>query len=78
MPDRHSLLRELFHDPFLALSTAITGYLLRLPRGAPGFWLAVIFGAALAGGLVTAYFLKISRSLAKVSPDTSCGTNACP
>ncbi|MDD5175286.1 MAG: MATE family efflux transporter [Sterolibacterium sp.] len=42
------------------------GYLLGLtdtfgpPRGAAGFWFAAILSLALAGGLVTAYFLKVS------------------
>jgi len=31
------------------------------PRGAPGFWLAALAGLALAGGLVTAYFLRVSK-----------------
>lgn len=43
------------------------GYLLGLtnsagpPRGAAGFWLAAIVSLVLAGGLVTAYFLRVSR-----------------
>jgi len=43
------------------------GYLLGLTdtfgaaRGAAGFWLAAILSLALAGGLVTGYFLKVSR-----------------
>jgi len=43
------------------------GYLLGLsntfgpPRGAPGFWLAALASLALAGGVVTAYFLRVSK-----------------
>ncbi|MFA6310390.1 MAG: MATE family efflux transporter [Sterolibacterium sp.] len=43
------------------------GYLLGLTdhfgaaRGAPGFWLAALASLALAGGLVTAYFVRVSR-----------------
>lgn len=43
------------------------GYLLGLTdhfgaaRGAPGFWLAALTSLALAGGLVTAYFIRVSR-----------------
>lgn len=43
------------------------GYLLGLtdffgpPRGAPGFWLAALISLALAGTLVTVYFLRVSR-----------------
>jgi len=43
------------------------GYVLGLtdnfgpPRGAPGFWLAALTSLGLAGGLVTAYFLHVSR-----------------
>jgi MATE family multidrug resistance protein len=32
------------------------------PLGAPGFWLAAIASLALASGLVTAYFLRVSRA----------------
>jgi len=32
------------------------------PRGAPGFWLAAILSLMLGGGMVTAYFLRVSRS----------------
>ena len=31
------------------------------PRGAAGFWLAAILSLALAGGLVSAYFVRVSR-----------------
>ncbi|MEK7736440.1 MAG: MATE family efflux transporter, partial [Pseudomonadota bacterium] len=43
------------------------GYLLGLtdacgpPRGAAGFWLAALLSLALAGGLVTIYFVRVSR-----------------
>jgi len=43
------------------------GYVLGLtdafgpPRGAAGFWLAAILSLALAGGLVTGYFFRVSR-----------------
>jgi MATE family multidrug resistance protein len=30
-------------------------------RGAPGFWLAALMSLALAGGVVTAYFLRVSK-----------------
>jgi len=32
------------------------------PRGAPGFWLAALTSLALAGGLVTVYFLRVSKA----------------
>ena len=35
---------------------------LATPMGVPGFWLAAIASLALAGGLVTAYFLRVSRA----------------
>ena len=35
---------------------------LSTPMGAPGFWLAAIMSLALASGLVTAYFLRVSRA----------------
>jgi MATE family multidrug resistance protein len=35
---------------------------LRSPLGAPGFWLAAIASLALASSLVTAYFLRVSRT----------------
>lgn len=50
------------------------GYVLGLtdifgpPRGAPGFWLAALSGLALAGGLVTGYFLRVSRRHLQVNP----------
>jgi MATE family multidrug resistance protein len=37
---------------------------LSTPMGAPGFWLAAIASLALASSLVTAYFLRVSRSAA--------------
>lgn len=37
---------------------------LSTPMGAPGFWLAAIASLVLASGLVTAYFLRVSRSAA--------------
>ena len=35
---------------------------LQTPLGAPGFWLAAIASLAIASGLVTAYFLSVSRA----------------
>jgi len=35
---------------------------LATPMGVPGFWLAAIASLALAGSLVTAYFLRVSRA----------------
>ena len=35
---------------------------LSTPMGAPGFWLAAIASLVLASGLVTAYFLRVSRA----------------
>lgn len=35
---------------------------LATPMGVPGFWLAAIASLALAGGMVTAYFLSVSRA----------------
>ena len=49
------------------------GYLLGLTdsfgpaRGAPGFWLAALSSLALAGGLVTAYFLRVSKNYVQPS-----------
>ena len=43
---------------WLGLSTAG----LTTPMGAQGFWLAAIASLALASSLVTAYFLRVSRS----------------
>jgi MATE family multidrug resistance protein len=37
---------------------------LSTPLGAPGFWLAAIASLMLASGLVTAYFLRVSRAVA--------------
>ena len=36
------------------------------PMGAPGFWLAAIASLVLASGLVTAYFLRVSRDVIPV------------
>jgi MATE family, multidrug efflux pump len=37
---------------------------LHTPLGAPGFWLAAIASLALAGGMITVYFLRVSRGAA--------------
>ena len=38
----------------------------RTPMGAPGFWLAAIASLVLASGLVSAYFMRVSRPAAQV------------
>jgi len=43
-------------------SVDLTWLGLSAPLGAPGFWLAAIASLVLASGLVTAYFLRVSRA----------------
>jgi multidrug resistance protein, MATE family len=47
----------------IGLTSADLGWLgLKTPMGVPGFWLAAIASLVLASSLVTAYFLRVSRT----------------